>query len=336
MIIKIYDDNNVFQGVYFDTLKDYKIIQEYNKADNCEFEIPLSKENLNRFRLEYYIEDENSIYCIKEIELDGNDYIHVYAVGDVEEFETIAATAQIFNNRPGTGLANIVNANTSWTVENHSNNNTLIDSIIWLDTPISTIISNVREAYALWFKYDTKNQVLHIYDEVANAVSQHYYSNELYLESLTVSADTYQLCTAIQPRGGKDLAVTISSLNNLNPMLYDYSYTDKYIFRYYDRTDIDNVEILLRASRAFLRQVSRPQERYQVKLLALKGAKIGDTITVVDNIKRIKTDLKVIKIVKYPQEPEKSTVDVGNRWVDFSKQFMLVSQEVFPSGSNLL
>jgi hypothetical protein len=45
------------------------------------------------------------------------------------------------------------------------------------------IIKVIRDAYAVWFKFDTKNQILHIYDEVNNAVSKSYFSNELYLES---------------------------------------------------------------------------------------------------------------------------------------------------------
>lgn len=335
MILKIYNDDNVFQGVYFDTLKDYHIDQEYNRADSCCFSVPLTISNLNLFKLEYYVEDENSIYCIKEIEKDDNEFITIYAVGDVEEFETIVDSFQAFQTTAGRAIANLVGSNTSWTASNHSINTTMIDSIIWQNQTVFDIIKVIRDAYAVWFKFDTKNQILHIYDEVNNAVSKSYFSNELYLESAQVSSDTYQLATCIFPRGGEDLDLTISAVNNFNNRLTDFTFTDKFIFRYYDRTDITSADILLRAGRSYLKQVARPQERYKVKLLSLSGVKIGDDITIVDNIKRIKTKLKVVKITSYPQEPERGTIEVGNRWVDFAKQFVQVSQQVYPSGQNL-
>jgi hypothetical protein len=91
----------------------------------------LTISNLNLFKLEYYVEDENSIYCIKEIEKDDNEFITIYAVGDVEEFETIVDSFQAFQTTAGRAIANLVGSNTSWTASNHSTNTTMIDSIIW-------------------------------------------------------------------------------------------------------------------------------------------------------------------------------------------------------------
>ena len=55
---------------------------------------------------------------------------------------------------------------------------------------------------------------------------------------------------------------------------------------------------------------------------------MGDTIQLVDKLKRIKQKQRVVKIVRYPQEPERDNIEISNLQADFARDFVKQQKEM--------
>ena len=66
-----------------------------------------------------------------------------------------------------------------------------------------------------------------------------------------------------------------------------------------------------------------PKASYKLSLSDLdKNTALGDTILLVDKLKRIKQKQRVVKITRYLNEPEKDSVEISNLQVDFAREFV--------------
>ena len=69
--------------------------------------------------------------------------------------------------------------------------------------------------------------------------------------------------------------------------------------------------------------VSSPIVSYSVELSALPaGTALGDSITIVDKIKKTKQRQRVVKIINYPFSPERDRVEISNQIVNFADTFV--------------
>ena len=86
---------------------------------------------------------------------------------------------------------------------------------------------------------------------------------------------------------------------------------------------IEYPEELKLAAEQYLEYISTPIVSYSVELSSLpQGIGLGDTIILIDKIKRIKQKQRVVKIVQYPFTPEKDKVELSNQIVNFAETFI--------------
>ena len=316
-MIKVYDYRRRFLFL-LDSLRDCRIEENLELGyKNLIFQVPCSPTNLQSFVEENYVETSDYKYVIKEVNVQSNDFFTVYCNPDIEDI-----TGQIFEifDLYQLSLENGYKyclSKTDWDVEYNSVQNTQIT----YQTNNKTGMEMIRKIaednnQEIWF--DTKNKVLRVYDTMGKQLGE-YFSNELYLKELKKQSSTYEYYTVLYPYG-KD-GLDISSVNGGRKYLTNYTYTNKQIEKVLVDKSLTYPEDVLRFGQGMLEEHSQPKSSYQLKLSSIEGVGLGDTIMLVDKLKRIKQRQRVVKIVRYPFEPEKSTVDISNIQIDFSKQW---------------
>ena len=316
-MIKVYNYRRRFLFL-LDSLRNCRVIEDLTTGyKNLVFEVPCSPLNLQSFVEENYIETSDYNYVIKEVNVQNNDFFTVYCNPDLDDLQEVFQIFDLYELSLEDGYKYCLSKTVDWDVEYNSVKQTQITYQGQNKNAIEMIRKIARDnQQEIWF--DTKEKVLRVYDRMGKELGN-YYSNELSLKELKKQSSTYEYYTVVYPYG-KD-GLDISSVNGGRKYLSDYTYTDKQIEKVLVDESLTYPEDVLRYGQGMLEEHSQPKSSYQLKLSSIKGVELGDTIMLVDKLKRIKQRQRVVKIVNYPFEPEKSTVDISNIQVDFSLQW---------------
>ena len=331
-MIKIYDSNYNFLKLLTSCRNIYTTETLSTGLKTLCFQVPCQDEYLELIQEENYVETIDYSYIIKEIVLEDNDFITVYCSANLEQLKgKIFPVVDIFQMALPQAYSYCLSLG-DWKLEYYSQN-----------LEIATYQLNYKSGYELiellasdynqelWF--DTKNKILYVYDKMG-VTFRTLYSNELRLKKLIKQSQTYDYFTVLHPIGKNGL--TIGIINNDKNYLEDFSYTNKYIERYMIDEDITAAEILKAKAEKYLADNCAPKASYKLQLSELgEGVGLGDTIQLVDKLKRIKQKQRVVKIVRYPQEPERDNLEISNLQVDFARDFVNQQKEIKKEIENL-
>ena len=289
------------------------------------FQVPCQDMFLDIIQEENYVETADYSYVIKELILEDNDFMTVYCSPNIEQL-----TGKLF---PAFDVLeqSLPQAYTyclslgDWTLDYRS---IKLDMVTYQLPRVSgyemiEMLATENEQ-DLWF--DTKNKTLRVYDRMGSEFGA-FYSNELRLKRLTKQSSTYDYFTVLHPIGKNGL--TIGIINNNRNFLEDFTYTNKYIERFMIDEDIAAPELLKAKAEKYLAENCMPKASYKLQLSELgKEVGLGDTIQLVDKLKRIKQKQRVVKIVRYPQEPERDNIEISNLQADFARDFVKQQKEM--------
>ena len=283
------------------------------------FEVPCDETYINFIDEENYVETEDYNFVIKEIKSNDNKFITVYCSADIEAIKgSIFLHFDCYDKNLQQGYEYCLSA-TDWTVEYHSQDKT---RITYQEPNVCAydMIQRIAEDYGQEVWFDTKNKVLHIYSQKGSNLGA-FYSNELRLKQLKKNSNTYDYATVLYPFG-KD-GLTIVNVNNGKNYLENFDYTNKYIQKVWVDESIDVPEILKKKATDYLNEISKPKASYQLLVSEIGwDVSVGDTIILVDKIKNIRQEQRVVKIVNYPKAPEKSKLEISNLTSNFFDMFI--------------
>ena len=324
-MIKIYDSNHNFLKLLPSCRDIYTTELLSTGLKTLCFQVPCQDEFFEIIQEENYVETADYSYIIKELILEDNDFMEVRCSANIEEL-----TGRIFPvfDCLNMSLADVYEyclSKSEWTLDYKSTDR----SVATYQLPHTTgyeMIKQVAEDYGQEIWFDTKHKVLRVYDEMGSEFGA-YFSNELNLKRLTKQSSTYDYATVIFPLGKNGL--TIANINNGKEYLEDYSYSNKAIEKYFIDEDIEVAEILKMKAEEYLANACVPRASYKLQLASLgDDVALGDVIYLVDKIKRIKQKQRVVKIVRYLREPERSSVEISNLQIDFARTFVEGQKEV--------
>lgn len=319
-MIKIYDSNHQFLTLLDSSLKDPYTVETLSTGQKtlC-FKVPCEGEFIEMIQEENYVETIDYNYIIKEVIFDNNDFITVYCQANIED---IKGTAFLVFDKLDSNIHQVYDyclQNTEWHIEYHSKDNSLITYQL-PNVSAYEMITKIAGDYDQEVWYDTKNLTVHIYDRMGKDFGA-FYSNELKLKKLKKQSNSYDYFTVLTPIGKNGL--TITSVNNGKSFLQNFSYTNKYLEKVWVNEDYDIPEELKKAGERHLAEISAPRASYKLALSDLgTDIAIGDTVILVDKIKKIKQNQRVVKIIRYLNAPEKDTLEISNLQVDFANQFV--------------
>lgn len=319
-MIKIYSSNNEFLTL-LDTYKEIYTTETLSTGVStlC-FKVPCIEKMFHYIQEENYVETPNYRYVIKEVNMNDNEFIEVFCGPDVEMLQgRLFKIFDCYKVSLVQAYEYCVSRASGWTVKYNSEKRNITTyqeaNVFGFD-----MIFRIAEDYQQEVWFDTKNKILQVYDKMGSRFGT-YYSNELKMRELIKQSSTYDYATVLYPIGKNGL--TINVVNDNKNYLENYSYTNKQIEKLFIDNECEVAEILKAKAEAYLEEICMPRASYQVKLTDLgDNVEIGDTIILVDKIKQIKQKQRVVKIVRYWNEPERSEVEISNLQANFITDFV--------------
>lgn len=320
-MIKLYNTNHQFLMLLDKELNDIHTTDTLETGQRTlSFKVACKEEYFQSLKEENYVETDDYSYVIKEINSRDNKFIEVFCSANIENIKgSVFLVFDCYNKNLQQGYEYCISQSSGWTVNYHSEDRTKIT----YQEPYINAYDMLRRIAAdygqeLWF--DTKNKQLHVYDQMGVDFGA-YYSNEIYLQQLKVAGNTYDYATVLYPIG-KD-GLTITNINNGKNYIEDYRYSNKYIQKMFIDETIEIPELLMQKAQEELDRIAIPQTSYKLSVSQIGDTVgIGDNIIIVDDIKKIKQTQRVVKIVRYPKAPEKSTLEVSNLMSNFFNMYI--------------
>lgn len=322
MILKVYDTSHKYLGL-IDNPISLKIETSLKTGTKTlSFSLPLVKEMIEIINTEGYIETVDYSYIIKEIEMKNKTTFNVYCQPNIEELTgSILPVFDVHDVTPSECINEaLIQGNTGWTTNFHVNYPNIVQYVLRKVTVLECL-NKIKEDFEYEYLFDTKNKRIEVYAAGGIGTKKgNMLMNELRLASLSFRGETYDFATVLYPYGKK--GITIKDVNNNKEYLENHTYCDKDIVAYFIDESIEYADDLKKIATDYLKQISTPIETFRVQTTHLPpNLTIGDTIYVIDNIKRKKTIKRVVKITQYPNQPEKDTIELDNEVENISKMF---------------
>ncbi|MCB2308890.1 phage tail protein [Clostridium estertheticum] len=310
-MLQLYDLNKVkIRGLKI--YKDLNIESNLSTADkSLSFLYPsrLSKEIVE----EGYIRTKTDEFVIKQIET-RKDYKAITAVLNIEDLEGRVFEHFDTSNESITGCLNLALAGTGWTIG--TCDVTRRRTVRKTNSSTWEIIQEAKKNYRAELEFDTLNKKINIFEKRGNDKGT-YFIDSLNLKSLDIESNSYDFYTRIIAIGKDDLKVTLEN--------FQYSKKVKtFIWKDERYTQIDS---LREDAAAKLNELSKPRRAYSASILDLAninlkykeilGYSLGDTISLISKDKEIKEKQRIVKIIEYPEEPERNTCEIANTLLKF-------------------
>lgn len=328
MFLKVYDIDHNNLGLIEEPI-DLKVETSLETGtQTLSFSLPLNKHNIEIINEEGYIETSDYNYIIKEVEMKNKTIFTIYCKPNIEELTgTVLSVFDAIDLTPNECLTKIINdSQLSWELQFNVNYPNKVQYALAKKTVLECL-NQIKEDFDLEFWFDTKNKRIEVYE--AGGIGKkkgNILMNELRLASLSYDGQTYDFATVLYPYGKNGLS--IRDINNNKEYIENFDYCNKRVIAYYFNEDIEYAEDLKRIAESYLRQISTPVTTYRVEVTHLPpNLAIGDTLYVIDNIKKKKTTKRVVKIVHYPNQPEKDTIELDNEVQNISKMFYQFQDE---------
>ena len=319
-MLKIYNENHDAMGQLW-KFQDLKITSELDTGDKT-----MTFSLLERgqpLKEEWYIQDQENEYVIKQVERSTDGPQTVTAVLNLEDLEGIPWQKFSVKNATVDEAARLAIAGTGWTVGEC--NVTKRRNAAALNTTALGVIDKLCTAFICKRVYDTVNKTVSFFEQIGEDKGV-YFLRSLNLRKLTAKSDSYDFYTSIFPVG-KD-GLTIESVNGGNKYLENYSYSKKRKTYLWTDDSYDDPQALMEDAELKLADLAKPASSYSAEIWDLAKCKpdysilsfrLGDTITLIDNELKIREKQRIKKMVEYPQEPSKNTCELGNTFLTFDE-----------------
>nr|DAJ48885.1 MAG TPA: tail protein [Caudoviricetes sp.] len=339
MRLQIFDEN----GNRIGTLTNYKdraITESLDSGDKeLSFLYQITGPMTDLLKEECYIRTKTDEFVLKSVDM-GDNYNTYTASLNVEGleaavfvsgFESVEKTVEECLNTAFVG--------TGWKVKvsGVTKRRTIRETD---STSAWNILQKALTTYRCECSIDSLSKSVEIYERIGKDKGC-YFMEGLNIKKPTKKSDTYDFYTRIYPIGkdgitpaaitGKDYIDNFQYSKKVKPFVWkDERYTD--------------VESLVEDATAKLEELSRPHKEFAVEVKDLAKAKtsesnvytdilsyeIGDTVTLISKTGRIREKQRIVKLVRYPESPEKNTAEISNA----SKTFAEIQQEEVDSLSD--
>lgn len=327
-MIKIYNGSKVpVEGLI--QYQDLKVEEEQDQLNVISFTVP--REEAALIELEGYVEaQENGRYVIKEKNYDDDERVYeIIGLYDLEELQGFVESAAYVSMTLQDMMDSLL-AGTGWSLVT-SDVTVRTATGVTLDR-LDFIYAIVRETFGLEIKFDNQARIIYADLELGSDKGA-YFSDAINLTSLHVDSDSYEFATRLIPRG-KD-GLSIESVNGGIPYLENLTYSSKIIEAFWSDERYTIPENLLVDGQKKLDAISKPLTSYSAKAMDLYRThvgdfphleySVGDTITLINRETETKEKQRIVKRVKYLDEPEEDTVTIANR----IRSFLTESQKEF-------
>lgn len=322
MILKIYNQYHSYVGM-IKQYADFKITEE-QKEKTLSVKV---RESDVEIKNEYYIQTDEGEYVVKEAPSQTNSDPTIVAIMNLEGLEQIMFESFIKQNVSIEAAAREALIGTGWSlgacrVEIKNRN------VGMVQCNARQVLINLATAFLCEIKFDTLNKQVAFFTQRGSDRGAYFISG-LNLRELSVKCSSYDYYTQIIPYGKDGLDIT--SVNSGKNYLENYQYSNKirpYIWKDDSYTD---AQALKEDAELMLNDLSKPEKAYSAKIYDLSRNAVntkeyshlafewGDVISLVDSDLKVKDKQRIMKITRYPEEPEKDTIEIANVMLSFEE-----------------
>ncbi len=272
---------------------------------------------------EYYIQDKEDEYVVKEIRESSDGFPQYTAVLNTEELDGKTWEKFLVKDATPREAANLALAGTGWRVEECSIERRRNMGIA--KTNSRMILEKICTVFLCEMVLDSKKKTVSFLEKVGQDKGV-YFIRGLNLKSASVTGDTYGYYTRIIPIG-KD-GLKISEVNGGKDYLENHQYSKKNLTYIWEDTTYEDANALKEDAEKKLEDLSKPKKSYSVRVRDLARQRgeysilqysIGDTVTLIDSVSGIRDKQRIMKITEYPQKPEENTCELANTRLSFEE-----------------
>ena len=326
--MQIFDENKNRIGT-LTGFKERSITTTLDSGDKeMSFQYPGTGENVDALKPECYLRTKTDEFVLKQID-ESDDFNTYTATLNVEELESKVFTTgfEMIEKTIRECLENAF-AGTGWSIRNCEI--TKRRTIRETDQQTGwTILQKALSTYRCECIIDTLQKAIDIYDRIGEDKGA-YFIEGLNLKKVTRKSDTYDFYTRIYPIGKDGLTPeTVLGKDYID----NHQYSNKVKACVWKDERYTVVQSLIEDAEAKLEEISKPYKQYTAEVQDLAKQSdiyknildygIGDTVTLISKQKGIKDKQRIVKIVEYPESPEKNTVELSN----VNKTFAEIQQE---------
>lgn len=310
-MLQLYDKNkNKLKGLT--KYKDY-CIESVLKTGDKTLSFLYPSKFIDGIVEEGYIRNKTDEFVIKEIVARG-EWTSIKVQMNVEDLEGKAwehfnTTEQTIEN-----CLNLACAGTGWTVQ--VNNVSKKRTVKKTNCSSWEIIQEAKKIYRVEIEFDTLNKIIYVKEKQGQDKGV-YFSDEINLKALDIESNSYDFYTKIIAIGKENIKVEVEN--------FQYSNKVKTLIWKDERYTV--LENLREDATAKLQELSKPRKSYSAYVIDLAKLnskyknildyKLGDTITLISKDKKIREKQRIVKIVEYPDEPERNSCEIANTTLDF-------------------
>lgn len=326
--MQVYDENGKRIGI-LTGYKDRTITESLDSGDKeLSFLYSISGSMTELLREECYIRTQTDEFVLKSIE-NADDFNTYTASLNVEELEAAVFISGFESVEKTIGeCLTTAFTGTGWTVivKGVTKRRTIRETD---QTSAWSILRKALSTYRCECSIDSLNKSVEIRERVGEDTGC-YFMEGLNLKKVSTKSDTYDFYTRIYPIG-KD-GITPESMIGQD-YIDNFQYSKKVKPYVWKDDRYTNVSSLVEDATAKIEELSRPHTEYSVEVKDLAAASeiykdilsynIGDTVTLISKTGKIREKQRIVKLVRYPESPEKNTAEISNA----SKTFAEIQQD---------
>ncbi len=326
-MLEIFDKNHNAIG-HIVKYKDCKIESELSTGDKTLYFTYMAKHHI--LSNEMYVRTKDDEYVIKEVPGTTGSFPQIVAVLNLEElqkdmWQTFSVTDVTIDEAVRTVLAG-----TGWTIGEC--NVTKRRNAGMMNVSSLDVIKNLCKAFMCEPVFDTINKKVSFYVQRGEDKGV-YFMSGLNLKKLQKKSTSYDYYTRIIPIGSNGL--TIESVNDGKNYLENYQYSNKELTYIWKDESYTDAQALKDDAELKLNDLSKPVLSYSAEVSDLAKQKteyailsygIGDNVTLIDRETGTRDKQRIVKLVEYPQNPEKNTCELANTVLTFEEMQQKVQE----------
>ncbi|WKY49058.1 phage tail spike protein [Eubacteriaceae bacterium ES3] len=197
------------------------------------------------------------------------------------------------------------------------------------------LLEQVEKSYGVIFRYNCITRNIQVTTISGYSNKGVYFSDELNVKECELRGDSCDLVTRLYAFGKEGL--TFEEINSGRAYVDNFQYTSKVITQVWVDTRYEIAEELLVAATKKIEALSIPNRVYTASVVDLASLlpdqygdlsiSIGDKVTLIDRIREIEIEHQIVKLITYPDSPEKNVAELGRIATDFESTITKLKNE---------
>lgn len=321
MVLKVYHNSEAY--AYKDIDDTFCVIRSYGGMISLQFDVQINHPIYPYLREETRLEYDGQYFLIKGVnERSTSGICTINAELDLTGLKNKIYLSKKWKTISFKEFTDEILKDTGWSVINADMISRRTSPEAQDNTPQDLLEQSTNStSFGTCYEYETKQRIIRcIKPENNTTPTGCYFTDELNLSEITFKGSSAGLVTRLYPIG-KD-GLTIASVNNGVNYIENHTYSDKVICAVWRDERYTNAQSLLDDGVVKLSALANPERSYTCKVTdlaktnpetygSLLNYQLYDVVTLIDRVRKIPVDHRIIETKEYPKNHTLDTVTLS-------------------------